>query len=43
MLFNDFYNTIQISEYVIHIDFRPWWITPSSICLILNILLNLIH
>ena len=31
------------SEAVIHRGRRPRWITPSSICLILHILLRLIH
>ena len=33
----------QISKGVIHFGLRPLWITPSSICLILHILLSLIH
>ena len=33
----------QISEDVIHVGLRPLWITPSSISLILHILLSLIH
>ena len=33
----------QIWEGVIHLGYRPRWITPSSICLILHILFSLIH
>ena len=33
----------QIWEGVIHLGLRTLWITPSSICLILHILLSLIH
>ena len=33
----------QISEGVIHLGLQPRRITPSSICLILHLLLSLIH
>ena len=34
---------LQISEGVIHLGNRPRWITPSSIIIILHILLSLFH
>ena len=34
---------LQISEDVIHLSLRLWWITPSSTCRILHILLSLIQ
>ena len=37
------YEVEQILGDVIYLGLWPQWITPSSICLILHILLSLIH
>ena len=41
--FRRIWRILQISEDVIHLGFRPRWITPSSPCRILHILLSLIQ
>ena len=41
--FRRIWRILQISQDVIHLSLRPWWITPSSTCRILHILLSLIQ
>ena len=42
-VFHRMQRIIQLSEDVIHLGLQPRWITPSSICIILHILLSLIQ
>ena len=42
-IFPQYISPKYFSEGVIHLGLQLRWITPSSICLILHILLSLIH